>query len=584
MRAVVLALLTVLLAACTQVPLAEPPPVAPEPTAQPEPSELVVGVEDLGAGFNPHLLAHSSSLTTAVAALVLPSVFRPGPDGVPQLDRTIATSAEVVSTEPFTVSYELNLEASWSTNTPIAAEDFVYLWEQMRADAGVADAAGYRLITDVRSRAGGKAVDVVFDEPYPAWQGLFSDLLPAHLLKDAPGSWIGATTGGLPASGGPFRIATVDAGRGEVVLARNDTYWDTPAVLDTLVLRRLDDAAMATGLAAGDVDVALSEADPAIRTALGGLSPVPRTQLAPLPTVTQLGLRSVDGPLRDARARQGLAALLDREAIRLSVAPEALPADAFGLAPSEPGYAASAPDGAPARPDPIAAEQLLRSAGWARDASGNWTVDGQPVALVIGSAAERPEDGRVARLVAAQLTVAGIDTTAVESPAAELFVQGSAPATEITATTAPATTSSAAPATSSAAPTTAPPPGGGVAVDVIVGPRTVGGAPGTELASDYGCALPTAVVPDPPSTPTGFCFPALQLLLESLAAGSGEDDPARFATAERVLWMQLPALPLFQPVGLVVSSAAADAATGIAPGPLTEGPLAGAARWNEPAR
>ncbi|MBW0119033.1 ABC transporter substrate-binding protein, partial [Pseudonocardia sp. KRD-169] len=216
--------------------------------------------------------------------------------------------------------------------------------------------------------------------------------------------------------------------------------------------------------------------------------------------------------------------------------------------------------------------------------SGNWTVDGQPVALVIGSAAERPEDGRVARLVAAQLTVAGIDTTAVESPAAELFVQGSAPATEITATTAPATTSSAAPATSSAAPTTAPPPGGGVAVDVIVGPRTVGGAPGTELASDYGCALPTAVVPDPPSTPTGFCFPALQLLLESLAAGSGEDDPARFATAERVLWMQLPALPLFQPVGLVVSSAAADAATGIAPGPLTEGPLAGAARWNEPAR
>ncbi|MDN5932323.1 MAG: ABC transporter substrate-binding protein, partial [Pseudonocardia sp.] len=142
-RALVVALLAVLLAACTQAPLVQqPPPVDPVP-AQPARTELVVGVEDLGAGFNPHLLAHAGPLTTAVATLVLPSVFRPGPDGTPQLDRTIATSAEVVSTEPFTVSYELNLEASWSTNTPVAAEDFVYLWERMRSEPGTADAAGY---------------------------------------------------------------------------------------------------------------------------------------------------------------------------------------------------------------------------------------------------------------------------------------------------------------------------------------------------------------------------------------------------------------------------------------------------------
>ncbi|MHA6780423.1 ABC transporter family substrate-binding protein [Pseudonocardia saturnea] len=586
-RALVVALLAVLLAACTQAPLVQPPPADPEPAAEPEPTELVVGVEDLGAGFNPHLLAHSSPLTTAVATLVLPSVFRPGTDGTPQLDRTIATSAEVVSTEPFTVSYELNLEASWSTNTPIAAEDFVYLWEQMRADPGVSDAAGYRLITDVRSRAGGKAVDVVFAEPYPAWQGLFSDLLPAHLLKDAPGSWVGALLGGLPASGGPFRLATVDPGRGEVVLARNDTYWDTPTVLDTLVLRRLDDAAMATGLAAGDVDVALPEADPAVRTALGGVTPAPRTQLAPLPTITQLGLRAGDGPLRNPRARQGLAALLDREAIRTAVAPEALPADAFGLAPSEPGYAPTAPEGAPGRPDPIAAEQLLSSAGWSRGADGDWTADGQPVSLVIASATERPEDGRVARLVAVQLGVAGIDATAVEVPAGDLFVQATVPPAELAPTTSATPAGTTPPATTtSAAPTTTSAPGSGVPVDVLVGPRTVGGDPGTELASDYGCALPTDVVPEPPTPPMGFCFPALQLLLESLAtAGSGDagaDDAARFATAEQVLWAQLPVLPLFQPVGLVVSSAAADTATGIAPGPLTEGPLAGAARWSAP--
>ncbi|MGH3569638.1 MAG: ABC transporter family substrate-binding protein, partial [Pseudonocardia sp.] len=179
-------LLAVLLAACTTAPAPLPPPPAPPPApaaAPIEPTRLVVAVDELGPGFNPHLLAHLSPTTTALATLVLPSVFRPDADGVLRLDRTVVTSAEVISTDPFTVSYEIDLRASWSTNTPIAAEDFVYLWQRMRGEPGVVDAAGYRLITDVRSRAGGKAVDVVFAKPYPAWQHLFTNLLPASILK-----------------------------------------------------------------------------------------------------------------------------------------------------------------------------------------------------------------------------------------------------------------------------------------------------------------------------------------------------------------------------------------------------------------
>ena len=76
--------------------------------------------------------------------------------------------------------------------------------------------------------------------------------------------------------------------------------------------------------------------------------------------MTQLGLRADAGPLTDQRARQGIAAIVDREAIRAAVAPDALPADAFGLAPSQPGYAATAPAGAPARPDPVQAGAAAR--------------------------------------------------------------------------------------------------------------------------------------------------------------------------------------------------------------------------------
>ena len=607
-------LLAVLLAACTNSPVQPPPSPAPVPSPQPEPTKLVVGVSELGAGFNPHLLADQSPVTTALSTLVLPSVFRPDANGALQLDTTVATSAKVISTAPFTVNYELNLEAAWSSNAPIAAEDFVYLWERMRSEPGVADAAGYRLITDVRSRAGGKAVDVVFSQPYPAWKTLFSGLLPAAILKDAPGSWTGATSDGLPASGGPFRISSVDRARGEIVLDRNDLYWDTPTVLDRLVLRRMDGAVLAAGLASGEVDVALPESTPAIRTVLQGLQPAPRLQPAPEPVVTQLGMRGDSGPLSDPRARRGIAFLVDRDALRNTVAPEALPSDSFGLAPSEPGYASTAPPDAPLHPDPVAAAQLLAAAGWKRDAStGRWDLAGEPVQLVLGAAAERPEDVRVAQVIAAQLNAAGLDVTVIAPPGVQLFGQPEVPAVTPTPTPTPTSTPESAtatptqpqpvpraarltPSTTPAAPTTPATPqasseatssptstpspspaGGSVEADMIILPRTVGGDLGTELASDFGCPNPTALVPDPPRSPTGFCFPALQPLFDELV--SADPRPTTAGVVERVLWAQLPVLPLFQPENLVVSTPAADTATGVTPGPLSTGPLTGAQRW-----
>jgi ABC-type transport system substrate-binding protein len=563
------ALLLAVLAGCTNAPVVEPapepPPVAPEPTA----TQVVVGVDDLGAGFNPHLLADRSVVTQALATLVLPSVFRPDAEGVPTLDTTIATSAEVVSTSPFTVSYELNVQASWSSNSPIAAEDFVYLWQQMRASPGTVDGEGYRHVTDVRSRAGGKAVDVVFDQVYPQWQHLFSGLLPAHILKDAPGSWIGATAGGLPASGGPFRVIGVDRSRGEVTLARNDLYWATPATLDQIVLRRLDPGPMAEALRTGDVDVAMPAAEADYADALAGLAGTS----APRPTVTDLTLRADTGPLADVRVRQAIGSLLDRERIRAEVAPGALAANAFGLAPSQPGYAATGPAG----PDPAAAERLLTEAGYTRSTSGAWVLGSTPLDIVVAAGVERTTDVAVAQAVARQLEAAGIGVDVVAPPAADLFTQRAVAATPPPTSTTPTPTPTPTPtASATAAPNTT------VRADVLVLPRAVGGPIGPQLASDYGCPDPTSALPNPPALPGGFCSAALQPELEAVATAA-VPDPERLATIERVLWAQLPALPLFQQTSLLVSTPAGSAATGFAPGPLETGPLTGAQRWVAPA-
>ncbi|NWJ71241.1 ABC transporter family substrate-binding protein [Pseudonocardia sp. ICBG1122] len=598
-RALPALLLVALLAltGCAADPQPAPPPETNRPTEPvTAPTRVVVGVDDLGPGFNPHLRSDQSAVTTAIASMTLPSVFRPDDRGVPQLDTTVATSATVTSQSPFTVSYELNRDAGWSTGAPIAAEDFVYLWQQMRSRPNTIGAAGYREITDVRSRAAGKAVDVVFREPYPHWRELFGNLLPAHLLKDAPGGWTAPFAGGVPASGGPFRLMQVDRLRGEVLLARNDPYWATAAVVDEIILRRIPANTLPTALESQGVDLALPDARPEITQALDVLArgPKPPTvQRGPRPAVEQLEFRTTDGPLADPRVREGIAALLDRDAIRERVNPDAVAVNAFGAAPSDPGYAPTAPAGAPGRPDAAAAAAAFTEAGYVRGQDGRWTLGGRPLGVVIGAGAERTEDVDVARVVAEQLKAGGIGATIVAPSAPDLLTDPSVAPTTPTPTTTPApgagpvpggsaapvTTPPAAPTTTTAAPTTSGSPDSGtpVAVDVLVAPRAAYGAIGPRLDSDYGC--PADAVPG--ELPGVACFPALQPLLDELLVADSPD-PAVVAEAERVLWRQLPALPLYQAQGLVVSNPQTDAATRVTPGPIATGPMSGARTWAEP--
>ena len=321
------------------------------------------------------------------------------------------------------------------------------------------------------------------------------------------------------------------------MLTRNDAYWDTPTVLDQLVLRRLGPSSLAAGLATGDVDVGLPDADEAVRTALAGVLPAaaacsrPRSRASPswrcAPTPARCATCTCARPSRK---------LIDRNAVRAAVAPDALAADALGLAPSQPGYAPTAPP--TVAPDPAGAAQLLTEAGWKRDiVTGRWnTADGRPARLVVGAGADRPDDVRVAQAVATQLRAAGIDAQVIAPSATDLLAQPTV------APTPPSTGPSATPTPTPTPTATA----AGVSADLIVGPRAVGGDLGTELASAYGCPAATAQYPDPPRSPTGFCFSALQPLFDELMSPAPRADSE--AVVERVLWQQLPALPLFQPV------------------------------------
>lgn len=296
-------------------PVQTPPSSQPAPTTSVPPRSVVVGIDGTVTGFNPHAIADFSPVTMAVAALVLPSAFRIDSVGGLEPDPALLDSAEVTSADPFTVTYALTRAASWSDGTPITGEDFNYLREQLSTAAGTVDPAGYRLISEVRSRQGGKVVDVQFIRRFPAWRTLFGKLLPAHILKDAPGGWAGGLAAGLPVSGSRYKMASVDTVTGEITLQRNDKFWGTGSGPESVVLRLGSTADLLAALSRGDLQAAELRPTPADTTAMVAVS-ADRTAVVPLPAVTQLVFNTVAGPASEVAVRRAICQAVDPEAIR----------------------------------------------------------------------------------------------------------------------------------------------------------------------------------------------------------------------------------------------------------------------------
>ncbi|MEU5841870.1 ABC transporter family substrate-binding protein [Rhodococcus sp. NPDC047139] len=366
-----LAVAALVLTACTADP---PPPIEQaEPTTTPAPtperSTVVVAIDEVGSGFNPHLLADQSPVAGAVAGLVLPSAFRavPDPENPARTlwlpDDALLLSAEVTDESPFTITYRLRDEAQWSDGAPIAAEDFRYLWRQMVTQPGVVDPAGYRLIDDIRSSGGGKTVTVRLREPYPAWRELFTNLLPAHLVKDTPGGFSTGLSETIPVSGGHFSVDNVDRGRAEVLLERNDRFWGTPAGPDELLMRRGGtEAQVAESMRSDDAQVVQSARGFALEAQLAAVPGV-RAGVQLQPRTLDLTLNTRTAELADPRVRRAVLDLLDPDLLALVATGNSsavVPARAQVIAPSDPGYTATMPPRLPRE----AAFGLLAEAGY----------------------------------------------------------------------------------------------------------------------------------------------------------------------------------------------------------------------------
>ncbi len=581
-----MAALVTLVGACTVSPPPAPQSTDTSETTAPPPlraTQIIMAIDSIGPGFNPHLLSDQSPVNAAIGSLVLPSSFRPVSDPTSptgsrwELDTTLLESAEVTSQNPFTVTYKIRPEAQWTDNAPIGADDYWYLWRQMVSQPGVVDPAGYDLITGVQSIEGGKTAVVTFSQPYPAWRELFNNILPAHIVKDVPGGFAAGLARALPVTGGQFRVESIDPQRDEILLARNDRYWSAPAKPDQVLFRRGGaPAALADSIRNGDTQVAQVHGGAAAFAQLSAIPDV-RTARIVTPRVMQLTLRAQQPALSDSQVRKAILGLLDVDLLASVGAGDdntVTLAQAQVRSPSDPGYVPTAPQ-AMSKEDAL---QLLANSGYQvepvetplpptpgtpapENNRGRISKDGVPLSFVLGVAANDPTSVAVANTAADQLRNVGI--AASVSALDPVVLYGDALLNN--------------------------------RVDAVVGWHQAGGDLATALSSRYGCpaleatAVSTAATGttppsrtstgDPPAPPrttttatqtppspapesgelvqapsniTGICDRSIQPRID--AALQGTEDIGDVITAvEPRLWNMATVLPILQDTTIVAA-------------------------------
>jgi peptide/nickel transport system substrate-binding protein len=267
----------------------------------------------------------------------------------------------------------------------------------------VASTAGYRDIKSVKGSNKGRTVTVIFREPFADWQMLFSNLLPAHIMKKT--GWNPSCTNVDPAidlSGGPFRLAKVSAQT--IVLRPNPKWWGTPANAQVIKLHITSSATqLAQWVRSGFVQVALpTSITPSLLT---NVTSLPHMQSTVSLSGTILELEMASGPDSQLTPDMRLAIALstDRQALVNRQASWALSsvqvATSHIYAQGGSGYHSSplttpttTPTGAtttstststtvvgeggsinfPVTPSPTEANQLMVASGYTREAPGTW--------------------------------------------------------------------------------------------------------------------------------------------------------------------------------------------------------------------
>lgn len=328
------------MAACTQVN-EEPSESASESAAVSEsttPSEEVVTVDQVASvcvGAEPETL--DPTMNQSVDGMIYVThlyegLYRINTDGSFSLGQ--ASDVTITDNEDGTAHVVATLrdDIFWSDGEPVTANDFVYSWKRL---VDPATAAPYGYIgadffangaaiqyeeTEVIDNLSVTAVDektlefdITANVPYVKDLLAFPNLMPLRedIVSANPEGWATEVEGQV--FNGRYTLAEF-AHEDQIVMAKNDAYWDKDSTLITSLTFKLmsDDQAMLAAFKAGDLDLI----DSILVDELAALSETPEYHRYGNIGLYYLQLQQMDGGpevLKDVNVRKALSLAIDRD-------------------------------------------------------------------------------------------------------------------------------------------------------------------------------------------------------------------------------------------------------------------------------
>jgi peptide/nickel transport system substrate-binding protein len=378
-------------------------------------SITIAAEHELGS-FNTNTSVDDSPWANAITRLIWPSFSYQAPDGSVQLGPMAAGPPTVVTRDPFTVEWKIAANATWSDGVPVTSDDLAYYYESCngRRDPGEPKSVdcvstdGYDQITKF-TEIDSKTAEATFSSPVAEYASLFDHPMPpAHIARQrGVDAWANAFVSSPIASAGPYMLQSWQHGT-SLTLVRNPKFWGQAPHLDTITFRFFTDPTQEPA-ALGNDEVNVVAPDPASNL-VGAISSVPgiRTVASVGPEAEHLTFNFRNPVLADAMVRRAIALGIDRHALAPNVLENRL------FLSGQAGYVDDA--GALDRPNAAEAQRMLDADGWVVGTDGIRVKDGQPLQLRIITTGSDAAREKTERLLRAQLRAIGVDLVMKNRP------------------------------------------------------------------------------------------------------------------------------------------------------------------------
>ena len=262
-------------------------------------NELVVGIaQDLDDSLDPHKTVKAG--TREVMFNVFEGLMKPTPNG--DLTPAIAESYEV-SEDRMTYTFHLREGVQFHNGKTVTAEDVVYSIQRCAAatETGIVQVEAFSVIEDLKA-VDERTVSITISEPSNEFISYMTTaVLPADYDKQDTD----------PVGTGPFKFVSRTA-QDSVVLEKFNEYWGTPAQLDKVTLKIMENAdSLMMSLQSGAIDLCAHLTS----TQVAQLEKDFNVAEGTMNLVQAMYLNNAVAPFDDVRVRQALCYAVDKQEI-----------------------------------------------------------------------------------------------------------------------------------------------------------------------------------------------------------------------------------------------------------------------------